>query len=383
MRAGLWYIHSWIPVRLSLGYPRETIIGFFGVFIHLFPLLLVAAAAFLTYNARKYRLLFFAHAFFFITLLPAIVRLGLGIGIFMSDRYVYLSVFGLIFLLTAWILTLQKAKPRVRQGILAGIAVIFAVISFNAARTWEDTESLWTNVIKKYPEVAYAHVNRGSFYREAGDYNRALADLNLAVELDDIANARIQRGLVHRQSGNAAAAIEDYNKALEHSPGDIQALVNRGNALLDTRRFREAISDFDKVLAEEPTNVRAATNRAIAFASLGDYANAEASFAQVEQYAGNNPDFYMNRAIMFVESRQYQKALADYGQYLFLKPGDHQIHYDKGIVHNLTGQYQKAVESFTNAININPDKLYYQSRARAYDALGNTAAAQQDRQRGQ
>lgn len=383
MRAGLWYIHSWLPVRLSLGYPREAIIGFFGPFIHIFPLLLVAGGAYLTYNARKYRLLFFAHAFFFITLLPAIVRLGLGIGIFMSDRYVYLSVFGLIFLFVAWILTLQKAKPRIRQGILAGVAVLFAVSSFNSARTWKDTETLWTNVINKYPKVAYAHVNRGSFYRELGDYNRALSDLNRAVELDDIANARIQRGLVHRQSGNAAAAIEDYNKALEHSPGDVQALVNRGNALLDARRFREAIEDFDKVLDEEPTNVRAATNRAIAFASLGDYANAEASFARVEQYATNSPDFYMNRAIMFVESRQYQKALSDYERYLMLKPEDHQIHYDKGIVHNMIGQYQEAVESYTNAININPDKLYFQSRARAYDALGNAAAAQQDRQRGQ
>ena len=139
----------------------------------------------------------------------------------------------------------------------------------------------------------------------------------------------------------------------------------------------------DKVLEEETTNVRAATNRAIAFASLGDYANAENSFARVEQYAANSPDFYMNRAIMFVESRQYQKALSDYERYLMLKPQDHQIHYDKGIVHNLIGQYQEAVESYTNAININPDKLYFQSRARAYDALGNSAAAQQDRLRSQ
>jgi tetratricopeptide (TPR) repeat protein len=345
--------------------------------------MLVGAGAFLTYYARKYRLLFFAHAFFFITLLPAIVRLGLGIGIFMSDRYIYLSVFGIIFLAVAWILTLVKGQMRTRYGILAGIAVIFAIASFNEARTWRSTETLWTNVIKKWPDVPYAYVNRGSYYRDLGEYDMALADLNKGVQLEDNANARIQRGLVLRQSGNPQAAIDDYNKALEHSPGDVQALVNRGNALLDTRRFRESIADFDKVLAEEPTNVRAATNRAIAYASIRDYVNAEASFKAVEQYATDNAEFFMNRAIMFVESQQYQKAINDYNSYLALRPRDHQIHYDKGIVLNMLGRYQQAVESYTNAININPDKLYFQSRARAYDALGNSAAAQQDRQRGQ
>jgi len=379
MRAWLWYFHSLIPVKLSLGYPREAIIGFFGPLIHAFPVMLVGAGAYLTYNARKYRLLFFAHAFFFITLIPAIVRLGLGIGIFMSDRYVYLSVFGLIFLFVSWIITLQKARPKVRQGILVGLSVLFAVISFSAARTWEGTEALWTNVMEKYPKVGYAYVNRGAYYREVGEYDRAISDLNLGVEIDDNANARIQRGLALRQSGNAEAALADYNKALEHSPGDIQALVNRGNALLDNRQFRQAIEDFNKVLADEPNNVRAAVNRAIAYASLGDFNAAEASFAAVEQYAANRSDFWMNRAIMFVEARQYQKALNDYDRYLMLRPDDHQIFYDKGIVHGLVGQHQKAVESYTNAINLNPNKLYYSSRAKAYDALGNASAAQADR----
>ena len=385
MRAWLWYLHSLIPVRLSLGYPREAIIGFWGPLIHIFPIALAAGGAALLYFARKYRLLFFGHAFFFIALAPAIVRLGLGIGIFMSDRYVYLSLFGLLFLIVSWILTLKpdKLNARVRHGFLGGIALLYAIGSYNAARVWHNTESLWTNVIEKYPTVAYAHVNRGAYYRENERYIEALADLDKGVQLDDNLNARIQRGLIYRQGGQAQEAIAEYSRALELEPGDEQALINRGNAYLDTRQFQLAINDFNAAIAgaEKAPNIRAAVNRAIAYASLGDYNSAQQSFALVEQRATNNSDFWLNRAIMWVEMSQYANAIGDYNQYLTLKPEDHQVLFDRGIVYALLGQHQNAIQSMTMAISISPVKQYYTQRARSYEALGMVNEAQADRAR--
>ena len=387
MRAWLWYIHSLIPVRLSLGYPREAIISFFGPTIHVLPVALAAGGAALLYYARRYRLLFFAHAFFFITLAPAIVRLGLGIGIFMSDRYVYLSLFGLLLLIASWILTFNHAKltDKMRQGILAGIALLYAIGSFSTARTWHDTETLWTNVIEKYPNVDYAHVNRGAYYRENGQYDRALADLNRGIEIDDNLNARIQRGLIYRQSGQAQLAIADYTRALELEPGDEQALINRGNAYLDAQQYQLAINDFNEAIegAKRAPNVRAAVNRAIAYASLGDFNSAQQSFALVEARAQDNSDFWLNRAIMWVQMRQHANAIADYDRYLLLVPDDHQIHFDKGIVYAMQGQHQNAIQSMTTAIGMSPVKQYYTQRAKSYDALGMTAEAQADRARAQ
>lgn len=385
MRAWLWYIHSLLPFRTSLGYPRESLINFFGPFIHVFPAMLAAAVAALIAVAKKNRLLFFAHAFFLITLSPAIVRLGLGIGIFMSDRYVYLPVLGLIFLLVSWAITLGNKKrftAKMRYGLLGIIAFIFAIMTFQGTQVWKNTETLWTNVIDKYPMVPYGHVNRGSFYRANGEMEKALTDVTNGIKYDDNANARIQRGLIYRQSGRAAEAIVDYSRALELEPKNVQAMVNRGNANLDARQFQNAIADFDKALAAAP-NLRASVNRAIAFASLGQYGLAEQAFKEVEASATNYSDFYLNRAILMVEVRKHPQAIADYTRYLELVPDDHQIHNDKGIVLALLGQHQQAVQSFTVAINMSPVRSYFASRARSYDALGQPQLAQQDRARTQ
>jgi tetratricopeptide (TPR) repeat protein len=347
--------------------------------------LFLSAVGALTYFANRQRLLFFAHAFFFITLLLPFLRMGLGIGIFLSDRYVYLPVFGVILMIVAGALTLgstDRITPRVRYGILGLIALLYAVGSFNMSGVWKNTETLWTNTIEKYPSVAYSHTNRGSYLREQGRMDEALIDLNNAIALTDDTNARIQRGLIYRQSGRPNEAIADYNKALEDEPDNQQALVNRGNALLDAGRYREAIADYDRVIGDGK-NLRAGVNRAIAYASLGDYQSAVASFAAVEQQADrqNYADFYMNRGILFTEMRQYDNALQNYLRYLQITPDDHQIMNDIGVVYAMKGDHNSAIQYYTMAIERYADPRYLRGRANSYDRVGRSAEAQQDRAR--
>ena len=381
MRGWLWYIHSLLPFRLSLGYPREAIISFFGPLIHVFPVLLAGAAGALVWFREKNRLLFVGHVFFFLTLFPALSRLGLGIGIFMSDRYIYLAVLGLILWLVGSTLRMKErgvVNERFKLALLSAVVLLFTVLTFQATKVWKGTESLWTNVIEKYPSVPYAHINRASYYRDLGDFEKALQDANAGVELDDNANARIQRGLILRQSGQARQAIADYTRAIELEPKNTQAYTNRGNAYLDMGQFQKAIKDFKFVL-KRGRNAKASMNMAIAYAQLGQFAESEKAFNQSQRIHPSNPDLYINRAIMFFSSGQYQKALNDYEAYLRLQPDDHQIWNDAGIVYQRLGNHQKAIEYFGRAISIYPFKDYYNSRARSYDAVGNASAAQQDR----
>lgn len=383
MRTVLWYLHSLFPIRLSLAYPREQIIGFFGPFIHVFPWILVVAAGALLRFRRSHPVLFFAHVFFVLTLAPAIIRLGLGLGIFMSDRYVYLPVFGIIFMVVAWVLTLHEKdvlSGRMKYGILYALVAVCAFLTFQQSRNWKNTETLWTNVIEKYPSVDYAWVNRGAWYREQGDFDRALSDLNTAIALDDAANARIQRGLVYRQMGNAGAALEDYNRALQLDPDNLQALTNRGNAYQDARRFHEAIADYERALAIEPRRVLTRLNLAIAYASTRNFVKALEHFDIAERDFPWHANVYLNRAIMYFETQRFAQAAEDYQQYLTLHPDDHQVHQDLGIVFMRMNRPADAVRALTAAINIHPVKEYYRVRADAYDALGDRDAAARDRQ---
>lgn len=383
MRAWLWYLHSWVPVRTAIGYPREAIIGFFGPFIHALLPLLLAAGFFIFRLRKKYPLLFFGHVFFFITLLPAIMRLGLGIGIFMSDRYVYLPVFGLIFLFVGWLFALQKRKwfsPRLRLAVLGGLSLLFAALTFIGTQHWESPETLWSNVIRKYPSVDYAYVNRGGYYREQGDYQRALNDLNQALARKEDVNSFIQRGLIYRQMGQPAQAIPDYNKALEKEPDNMQARSNRGNAYLDMQQMQQAIADYDVVLEAEPRNVKTRVNRAIAYASLRQYEKAHADFVLAAEHNPYYDQLYLNRAVFYFETANYDLALQDYHRYLEFHPQDHATYHDMAIVHMRKGDNTAAIENVNSAIQMQPTRLYYQTRANIYDKMGNAEAAQRDRQ---
>lgn len=384
MRAWLWYLHSWFPFKTAVGYPREAVIGVFGPFIHVFPILLAGAVALLIRLRKKYPILFFGHVFFLITLLPALLRLGLGVGIFLSDRYVYLPVLGLIWVLTAWIITLREsgiARMWLGYAALGIIAIVMAALTFGASKHWKNTEALWTNVIRKYPTVHYAFVNRGSYYRDQGDYQRALQDINRAMELKVEANTLNQRGLVYRQMGNPANAIPDYNRALEMEPDNIQAHINRGNAFLDMGRFRQAIEDYNYVIEAEPRNVKAIVNRAVAYSSLREYGPAQRDFELARKYRPRYAPLYLNWAIMSYEVGRFEQCIRAYETYLSFNPGDHQTYNDMGVVHMQMGDLQEAVEDFTQAIQIQPNPHYFRMRARAYEQMGNLEAARRDQQR--
>jgi tetratricopeptide (TPR) repeat protein len=73
--------------------------------------------------------------------------------------------------------------------------------------------------------IGMAHVNRGRWYVEKGDPERAIADFTRAINLDSQQNlAYFQRAQLHAAAGRKAEAIADYRKVLELQPGQSQAI---------------------------------------------------------------------------------------------------------------------------------------------------------------
>ena len=64
------------------------------------------------------------------------------------------------------------------------------------------------------PDDAEAYLNSGNAYYEKGDYDRALADFNKAIELQpDLADAYNNRGLAYHIKRDYDRAIADLDKA--------------------------------------------------------------------------------------------------------------------------------------------------------------------------
>jgi tetratricopeptide (TPR) repeat protein len=279
--------------------------------------ILTAIVAFLVIlSLRKTRLYAFSIGFYFVTI--ALVLQFITVGISMtSDRYSYLPYVGLS-LIPAWIVANSSKAIRKLLLVISGCFVIMLVlISKHQILVWRNTETLWTNVINKYPNEELPRRSRGKYYsrksvqaktmmekkvfedkvmidfteaikaktRSAdvymgagiiyvsrGDLKNALLLLNAAIAIDPKkGSAYYNRALIYDQLNRKEESIKDYNLALIYKPElALQILNNRSNLFLETGRFKEAILDFDYLISVASNKYYYYSNRGIAKQQIND-----------------------------------------------------------------------------------------------------------------
>ena len=114
-------------------------------------------------------------------------------------------------------------------------------------------------------QFGYALLNRAAVYRIKGEYDRAIADCNRAIELDPgYAEPYSNRGAVYRKKGEENLAIADYNKAIELKPDLAHAYNNRGNAYIQKGEIDLAIADYNRAIQLEPDLAEPYAGRGVA-----------------------------------------------------------------------------------------------------------------------
>ena len=105
---------------------------------------------------------------------------------------------------------------------------------------------------KEYGGDSY---KRGQAYYESGEYHKAIAEYNKAIELNpNLGLAYFNRAYAYGEIGKYDEAIADYSKAIELNPGDAQAHYNRGLDYYNKGEVSKAVSDLEKCigLSTEP-----------------------------------------------------------------------------------------------------------------------------------
>jgi tetratricopeptide (TPR) repeat protein len=81
-----------------------------------------------------------------------------------------------------------------------------------------------------------------------GQYDAALQDFNLAIEMDpSLADAHNGAGVVHDKLGNLEEARKCYTKAIEADKEFTDAYVNRGDVLVRIISFNNEIVFGDSI----------------------------------------------------------------------------------------------------------------------------------------
>lgn len=372
------YLIKWIcPYKLSPLYPYPPKLPVQAyIALAVVPLAVIAT---LVWGFRKKKTdLLFGWAFFTFNVMFLLQIVGAGQG-FLADRFTYIAYIGLFFLMAKgydWITTNKPSyKPFVQLG--TGIYfLLFAYLSFNQIKVWENGETLWERVKKYYPDSPMAWKQAGNYYRDQKkDFSEALKNYNEAIRLEpkdayvynSVAKIYMDRALsMDRQKPDFAnlqqqmiqAAIQNYNQAIsldstdgmksKKTSGEI--IVNRGVAYAVGGNIPAALENLDRGLAVSP----------------------------------ENQNGYLNRGLIYFQQEKWELALKDHDSYIRLNQYNPDMYHERGLIKFALKRPADAIPDFDRAIFLKKDQaLFYFWRAKAYQLIGKKQEATRDAKQAQ
>ncbi len=296
---------------------------------------------------KGYRVFVFAVVFFTVNVFFMLQIIGAGQG-FLADRFTYIPYLGL-FIGLAYAYEKGMANKSLATFLPIGIGAylfLFAYLTWQQNKIWQNGETLWTAAINYDERAITPWTNRADYYQDTKQLDLALRDYEKAVTIEpEKMTIYNSWGKTLFDKGQIAPAIEKYNIGINLPNPNGEIYVNRGVAYAAQSNFSQALQDINKGLELDE----------------------------------NNANGYLNRGLINYSTNQLAKVIPDLTKYFSMKAGTAEQWYILGLSYRNTGDAKSAVTAYNNAIQLNPaDKRLYNSRANAYQALGQQAEAAQD-----
>jgi regulator of sirC expression with transglutaminase-like and TPR domain len=318
------YVNMIYIVRFFVPYPLSAFHPFpspdnLGLPVLLSPLFMLSVVLLVWYY-RKHKVVVFSFFFFIINLVLVMQVVSIG-GTLVAERYTYVPYIGLAFLIG--MLAQQYFSSRLKP-VLAGTVLlmtgIFGYITFERTKVWKDSETLWTDVINRYPHSPIPRTNR------ANHLLRLAADPAYKEQL----NVLLER------------ALEDCNAALKTKPNHAKGYENRQNIYLRQGKFQEALADATELIKLEPHNKYGYYTKGYVFLQYNIPDSALKYFSQCLEVAPNN-DLALNTrgSLLMNHFKKYREAIADFDRAIRINPqGDYYLNRSYGYYY--LGQMDKA-----------------------------------------
>jgi len=290
--------------------------------------------------ARRHRLLSFGLVWFFLHL--AIESSVLPLALAMEHR-MYLPLFGLS--LGAVVLAARVFEGRAQQGlaVLAVTVLFLGGATHTRNRVWLTPETLWRDVLEKYPD-------------------EFIASLNLGFDLAG--------------QGRYAEALEQYRHADALKPGDTRVQTNLGTALAGLGRYEEAIPRLREALRIDSENPLAPAALGRALAIVGEHDEAVAYLQQTAERAGT-PEAWIAHGNALLLSQRLMAARASYIRASRLAPSAAEPQTRLGIASAQLQDFERAIGHFERALSLSDgtDAELHSHLGLAYLGQGNEAKA--------
>lgn len=173
------------------------------------------------------------------------------------------------------------------------------------------------------------YLEQGLNYLDYGDYDNALAMLTKAVRLSlgNMNEILTYRGRVYALLGDFVRAIADFDSALEFNVYASETYNERGLVYLAQERYKEALQDFNFALTTDAQFTEARLNRALVYEAMGLYDECVLDLSLVIQQNPTISQAYEVRGRVYAVQKRYSEAIADLERYLRMGGGrEHDNH---------------------------------------------------------
>jgi tetratricopeptide (TPR) repeat protein len=349
------------PQPLIFIYPRWPV-AVPGIIAYL-PVLAVAAGLFgLWLNRRRTRPVFFAFAYFVVSLFPVLdfFKVYFFRYSFVGDHFQYLASLGPLALAAAGIsMALGRFEKRslLLKPVFCGVLLlVLGVLTWRQSGMYVNAETLWRTTIARNPGCSMAYNNLGLLLQQRGQVDEAFGYFRKAVEIPpDNEEALDNLGLALFRKGQADEAIGYFRKAVGIQPDNEKALNNLGLALLQKGQVDEAMIHLQKAVEIQPNGKEAQNNLGSALLQKGQWDEAFAHFQKALEIQPDFAEAYDNLGLLLQQRGQVDEAIGYFRKAVEIQPDNEKALNNLGSALLQKGQWDEAFVHFQKALEIQPD----------------------------
>jgi len=384
---GFYIATFFYPFNLSACYSYPLLQqGELSTVYYGFSLLMLVSSALIFLLRNKIPKIFFGLLLYGVILLPVLQIIPFNNASLVADRYVYLAMLGLL-LASVGIGDVLLKKFDVNRSIIT--IVLFSIIAFMSYASstrlpvWNDSVSLFSDIIRKNPLTAIAYGNRANAKIAKGDYVGALQDCDTLIALSpEEPKAYFNRGNAYSEINKKREAISDYTKSISLGFQSPHLFYNRGNQYMLLKKYDSAATDFETVLRLSPAYLGALLQMDLLSKWVdNDFEKSVRYLTNYIQYDPNNPVVYMQRA-------QSNSTLGRYGAALHDAAVAVSLHQNNDATDQFFAHLNNTIDSINTKIttissvlpisnNVKKRQLFLE-RSKLYWSLGDTLRAQKD-----
>ncbi len=216
------------------------------------------------WSLKKTKVIFFSFFFLFVTLLPYLNIIP--ISTLLADRYLFIPSFSFCFLLG---IGFDKLYGLIHKGFSEGFFKLVSILIFlfllagysfitiQQNKVWENSYTLWSDAVEKYPESNEANALMGVVYMDLGMDEKAAEYLERAVHILPIDyESRNNLGIVYGRLNMPEKALNELLMAIALRPENDLIKINLSVFYQRQKEYKKSEEILKHLISKKPKNAQ-------------------------------------------------------------------------------------------------------------------------------